>query len=592
MNTKSIIYKLSMKTNLLLLTLAYLLITNSCSKSNQAAPAGNPPVVHSIVITTTNIVDITATSMHCGGSITSDGGSPITLKGFCWSTSPNPTTANSTSQDGTGTGFYFRKITGLSLATTYYIRAFATNILGTVYGNQLSITTAVAIVPPLAITTDLISSILSSTAVCGGYIGLDGGAPVTARGLCWNTSPGPTIANSKTVEGTGEGDFTSTLIGLNENIVYYARAYGTNSAGTAYGNEVTFKTLEAGTVFIGCSNNKFYALDALTGQKKWEYTGQSSFSFVDPCYANGKIYTGGGVDGYFYCLNATNGNLIWSYQIGIGVASPPVYDNGIIYFGGVDDYLYALDANTGSLKWRYLTGGNVSSSPVLNNNVVYFGSDDKKLYALDASSGTFIWSYETGALINTSGAALVNGILYIGSRDGFLYAINSNNGSLAWKYNTNGISLERSSPTVVNNIVYVGSYGNYSGSPGGGLYAINAITGQLVWEEFQNTGFISSPVVDNGVVYITTVNGDLLGVNALLGYQTLRKTTFSNGSSPVVMNGHIYIGGGGTNKIYAINIATGAEKWVFPLTNSPLTSAPCVVTSTSVKHSGASGMQQ
>ena len=70
----------------------------------------------------------------CGGSITSDSLSPITARGVCWSTNMNPTTADNKTVDGTGMGTYSSKITGLSNATTYHIRAYATSSKGTMYG--------------------------------------------------------------------------------------------------------------------------------------------------------------------------------------------------------------------------------------------------------------------------------------------------------------------------------------------------------------------------------------------------------------------------------------------------------------------------
>jgi len=94
---------------------------------------------------------------------------------------------------------------------------------------------------PTIITTTL-SNIADITANVGGNISNNGGVPVTARGVCWSTSPNPTIADSKTSDGLGIGAFTSSLTGLTASTAYYARAYATNSLGTAYGNQVSFTT--------------------------------------------------------------------------------------------------------------------------------------------------------------------------------------------------------------------------------------------------------------------------------------------------------------------------------------------------------------
>jgi hypothetical protein len=101
------------------------------------------------------------------------------------------------------------------------------------------------------LTTTNISLITSTTATSGGNITNDGGAIVSARGVCWNTSTNPTTANSKTTDGNGTGIFTSSITGLTLHSIYYVRAYATNSIGTAYGNEVSFSTLVIGESYQG-----------------------------------------------------------------------------------------------------------------------------------------------------------------------------------------------------------------------------------------------------------------------------------------------------------------------------------------------------
>jgi len=92
------------------------------------------------------------------------------------------------------------------------------------------------------LTTSTISALSSNSVNTGGNITYDGGATVTERGVCWNTSPTPTTANPKTTDGTGTGTFTSSITSLLPNTTYYVRAYATNNTGTAYGDEVSFTT--------------------------------------------------------------------------------------------------------------------------------------------------------------------------------------------------------------------------------------------------------------------------------------------------------------------------------------------------------------
>lgn len=190
-------------------------------------------------ITTTAVSAITSTSLTSGGTIASDGGSPITVKGVCWATTPNPTISNSKTNDGTGTGSFTSSIIEFFPGTSYYLRAYAINSVGTSYGNEINFTTSVT---PASITTTPILLGTGNTATSGGSNIYTGGATITARGVCWSTSPFPTIAGTKSTDGSGAGSFTSSLMGLTPGTTYYVRAYATNSAGTGYGNEIVFTT--------------------------------------------------------------------------------------------------------------------------------------------------------------------------------------------------------------------------------------------------------------------------------------------------------------------------------------------------------------
>lgn len=191
-------------------------------------------------LTTTVISGITVSSAASGGNITSDGGAEITAKGLCWNTIKNPVVTDSHTAEGSGTGQFVSNLTGLTPNTLYYVRAYATNSVGTAYGNEVSFTTNAIVLATLTTTT--ITSVTPATAISGGAISSDGGGAVTARGLCWATATNPTTAGSKTSDGAGNGNFTSNMTGLLPGTLYYVRSYAVNPAGTAYGNELTFTT--------------------------------------------------------------------------------------------------------------------------------------------------------------------------------------------------------------------------------------------------------------------------------------------------------------------------------------------------------------
>lgn len=94
--------------------------------------------------------------------------------------------------------------------------------------------------PNVAITTAEVTEIEGTTAKSGGNITHDGGAAITSRGVCWGTEANPTIENFCTKDGSGSGEYVSTLTDLVPGTAYYVRAYCTNVNGITYGNEVTF----------------------------------------------------------------------------------------------------------------------------------------------------------------------------------------------------------------------------------------------------------------------------------------------------------------------------------------------------------------
>jgi uncharacterized protein (TIGR02145 family) len=193
------------------------------------------------VVATSDFSTITAGTAQSGGDVQDDGDDPVTARGVCWYTEPNPTAYHTHTNDGTGNGVYYSKLTGLSPSTHYYARAYAINSFGIAYGGEVTFTTTDAIA---TLTTSATTANCSDKALSGGNITGDGGDFITAKGVCYSLIAGPTISDNKTVDGIGTGAFVSHLAGLIGNSTYHVRAYATNAFGTYYGNETTFTTLE------------------------------------------------------------------------------------------------------------------------------------------------------------------------------------------------------------------------------------------------------------------------------------------------------------------------------------------------------------
>ena len=243
-----------------------------------------------IPIVSTTQTTATSTNITSGGEITDDGGYNIIARGVCYSTSNStPTIEDSYTTAGMGTGTFSTIITNVTVSTTYYVRAYATNSIGTSYGLVYSVTTGDGL--PSVTTTTIGENVTSTTATGGGNVTDDGGYAVTARGVCWSTLPNPTIADSKTVDGGGKGYFTSTITGIDftNAEAYYIRAYATNANGTSYGNQVQIL------------------------KEEWEYKNLPKIEY----------------DGYIYILYHDMGKRDWN-------TANTICEN--LVFGGYDDW--------------------------------------------------------------------------------------------------------------------------------------------------------------------------------------------------------------------------------------------------------------
>lgn len=290
------------------------------------------PVVPTLA--TAAITLITGNSAGSGGNVTATGGADVTARGICYGTTAAPTISGSKTSDGKGTGTYVSAMTGLKGNTTYYVRAYATNSAGTGYGNEVSFKTSVDLP---TVTTAAVSSISKVSAVSGGEVTYDGGGTVTAKGLAWGTSANPSITDKVIDGGNGLGAFVSNLSGLTVSSVYHVRAFATNSAGTAYGADITFTTMADITKlwivgdynswdnsdkakFIISTSTSNGAAEGYVMLKKGGFKLVTDHSWSDPATfgdgGSGKLVNPGGnisvpADGY-YLVKANIGTMTYS----------------------------------------------------------------------------------------------------------------------------------------------------------------------------------------------------------------------------------------------------------------------------------------
>lgn len=218
------------------------------------------PIVETVIIT-----DITQSTATGGGQIVSEGGKPVTKRGVCWGETNQPTINDDKTTDGAGDGTFVSSIAGLAPGVLYYVRAYATNGVGTGYGEPVSFKTSPVALAEL--TTAAISEITANSANSGGTLVSNGGGEISACGVCWSLAREPKVTDNKTTDAISGNSFTSTLTNLEYFKTYYVRAYATNPAGTVYGNEREFKTAAVPpTVTTGPVTNRSYRSATVDGE--------------------------------------------------------------------------------------------------------------------------------------------------------------------------------------------------------------------------------------------------------------------------------------------------------------------------------------
>ena len=290
-------------------------------------------------VETVEATNITMTSATVEGNVTNDGGSAVTERGICYSIYENPTLSDSVRLAGTGIGRYYCEMTNLTNATTYYIRAFATNSEGTSFGDVITIRTVEH--PMLAtVTTDEVSDITINTAVCGGNVLNDGYAEVTERGICYATHQEPTVFDYKVAGGEGLGLFQCRMSGLEMLTTYYVRAYAKNSEGYAYGNEVSFVTADE-TYYPEVIThevtdfNHFYAIGGgevvADGGLDIIYRGICWSTSHNPTTLNSHLSAGGGMGNFECRMLSLFGNTTYYVRAFAANAAGMAYGNEVTF---------------------------------------------------------------------------------------------------------------------------------------------------------------------------------------------------------------------------------------------------------------------
>jgi hypothetical protein len=261
-------------------------------------------------LTTDSLGNITLTSVKLYGNITDDGETPILKRGFCISTNPTPTTTDSTFNAGEGMGAFNLVVIKLKAGTKYNVRAFATNIMGTSYGKEITFSTLDYKLP--TIQTNPVTDIGLNVATLSGNVKDLGRGELKERGIVLSKSQKPTIDDMKFKSSvTDLGEYKIVVTKLEVNTKYYARAYTQNEAGIVYGDEVNFSTLDY--TFAKISTNDIGNISFRSARIGGEVTNEGNTPVTErgvvisrektPTISDRKLTVGNGLGGYMVDVN-------------------------------------------------------------------------------------------------------------------------------------------------------------------------------------------------------------------------------------------------------------------------------------------------
>ncbi|MGZ3822758.1 MAG: beta-alanine-activating enzyme beta-propeller domain-containing protein, partial [Mucilaginibacter sp.] len=268
------------------------------------------------------------------------------------------------------------------------------------------------------------------------------------------------------------------------------------------------------TLYFGSSDGNLYALNAITGIKKWAFK-TNGIVRSSPALYQGKVYFGSW-DTFLYAIDAKTGKLQWKFETGKqpvihlleGIQASPTCADGRVYFGSRDGYFYALDAGTGKVEWKYAANSSwVLTTAAVKDGMVYFATSDTYLFlGFDARTGKEKMRYKTNGYIYSS-PALIGNTAYFGDFTGGLYAVDIRTGKLTGRFLT--------PPRAANAKNVLNQQGNidFAYMTKGKDLAFYSTTVYGMDKLYTLGPIVSSPAINNGVIYFGSADGYLYALN-------------------------------------------------------------------------------
>lgn len=369
--------RINMKTNNIIAIaqlIFFLAIAVACKKDNDSSP--KPVVKTPPTVSNGRVLKISTFSVELSAEVKGNGGDSVLRRGFCYGIRQQPDFSDSVANMGNGLGLFVDTIYGLLPNTKYYFRSFAVNNIGVSFGESITYTTA----DLPTVESDSAFEITGATVRIKIRVTSDGGDSVFRRGVCFATTPGPTITNQIRTLGSGKGEFEIKLVNLEPSTSYYFKSFAENGVGISYGSEYNFTTtplFEAGGGVTDVEGYTYPTVKILDiewmaenlkvikfrdgsqiahqpSNSNWGSTTSSAYCLYNNAATNRNVY---GVLYNWYTMVDPKGLC----PVGWRVPSDADWDKLITYLGGVEQAGGKMKT-TGTSQWTAPNAGATNSS--------------------------------------------------------------------------------------------------------------------------------------------------------------------------------------------------------------------------------------
>lgn len=263
--------------------------------------------------------------------------------------------------------------------------------------------------------------------------------------------------------------------------------------------ELSTPALSDGLLYIGATNDRFYAVDLAKGRVKWKYNAGRPLEAA-PAITEGMVCFGSS-DGVMRCFDAA-GKLLWQFQARSEILSSPVVNDGRLYFNSSDDRAYALDAKTGERLWTYNRGTfkavapRIYGSPAFSNGRLYFLFSDGVVVSIEAATGREVWSKKVISDFSRAGKwrrtpLVEDGSVYVIDGNDAVVALSEDSGEVKGIYN-----LIKARDFILpdsRSIVIAGE---------SQLVALDRLSGAILWKKDVAVGVLSSVFASGDKLFI------------------------------------------------------------------------------------------